>query len=69
MKKNMSNFDRTIRLVIAAALVGLFFGKVVGGTLGVIMLIVAGVFTLTSVISFCPLYTLIGFSTCSNPKK
>jgi hypothetical protein len=69
MKKNMGNLDRVIRLLIAAVLVGLIFTNVVEGTLGIILLVVAGVFTLTSFISFCPLYTLIGFSSCPNPKK
>ncbi len=64
MKKNMGNLDRVIRLVIAAVLVGLIFANVVEGTLAIILLVVAGVFTLTSFISFCPLYTLLGFSSC-----
>ncbi|MEI7736074.1 MAG: DUF2892 domain-containing protein [Ferruginibacter sp.] len=33
------------------------------------MLVVAGVFVLTSLISFCPLYTLIGLNTCSVKKQ
>ncbi len=64
MKKNMGNLDRVIRLVIAAVLVGLIYANVVEGTLAIILLVVAGVFTLTSFISFCPLYTLLGFSSC-----
>lgn len=64
MKKNMSSTDKTIRLVIAAVLVALFFTNVVTGTLGIILLGVAGVFTLTSLVSFCPLYTVLGISTC-----
>lgn len=69
MKKNMGNLDRVIRLVIAAVLVALIFAEVVTGALGVVLLVVAGVFTLTSFISFCPLYTLLGFSSCPTAKR
>jgi hypothetical protein len=69
MKKNMGNLDRVIRLVIAAVLVGLIFADLVEGTLAIILLVVAGVFTLTSFISFCPLYTLLGISSCPKAKR
>jgi hypothetical protein len=66
MKKNMGNLDRVIRLVIAAVLVGLIFADLVESTLAIILLVVAGVFTL---ISFCPLYTLLGISSCPKAKR
>lgn len=60
----MGNVDRIVR-VLAAVLIGyLYFAGIVSGTIGVALLVVAGVFVLTSVISFCPLYTLFGISTC-----
>jgi hypothetical protein len=55
--------DRAIRLVIAAALVLAYSKGIITGDLGIIGLVFAGVFTLTSLISFCPLYTLIGLNT------
>ena len=64
MKKNMGTFDKSIRLLIAIILVVLYFTKVISGTLGIIALIIAGVFILTSLLSFCPLYTVLGFNTC-----
>ncbi|MBC6994767.1 DUF2892 domain-containing protein [Neolewinella lacunae] len=69
MKKNMSSTDRIIRVIIAAVLIGLFFANVVVGTLGIILLVLAGVFLLTSTVSFCPLYTLFGISTCPAPER
>ena len=60
----MGSIDKIIRLVVAAVLVYLYYAGVVTGTLGVVLLIVAVVFTLTSVVSFCPLYTLMGIKTC-----
>ena len=64
MKKNMGNSDRVVRIILAAILVGLYFSEIVTGTLGIISLIVAGVFALTSLVSFCPLYTLFGIKPC-----
>jgi hypothetical protein len=69
MKKNMGTADRIIRLIISAIIAALYFTKVVSGTLGVVMIIVAVVFTLTSFISFCPLYSIFGISSCSTKKK
>ena len=69
MKKNMGNIDRIVRVVIAAIFVVLFFTNVVSGVLGFVLLGLAGVFVLTSLVSFCPLYTLVGLSTCPLEKK
>jgi len=69
MKKNMGNMDRIIRFVLAAVFAVLYFTGTVTGTLGIVLLILGGVFVLTSVISFCPLYTLIGLNTCPAKKK
>jgi len=65
MKKNMGNIDRTVRFIIAAVIAVLFFTNVITGTLGIVLLVLAGVFVLTSLISFCPLYAPFGLSTCS----
>ncbi|MDX1904097.1 MAG: DUF2892 domain-containing protein [Thermonemataceae bacterium] len=67
MKKNMGNIDRVIRTVLASVMIALFVAKVVTGTLGIILAVVAGVFLLTSVVGFCPLYAPLGLNTC--PKK
>lgn len=64
MKKNMGIADRVIRLIIAAVVGVLFFMDVIPGVLGVVLLVFAGIFVLTSFISFCPLYAPLGISTC-----
>jgi len=69
MNKNMSSADRIIRLIISAIMVTLYFTNVVGGTGGIILLVLSGVFTLTSIINFCPLYAVFGISTCSVKKQ
>ncbi|MBI2331276.1 MAG: DUF2892 domain-containing protein [Chloroflexi bacterium] len=63
MKRNMSNIDRVVRLVISTVFVYLYVSGVVSGALGVVLLVFAAVFTLTAVIAFCPLYAPFKFST------
>ncbi len=64
MRKNMGSADRLIRVIIAAIIGVLYFTNVITGTLGIVLLVLAGVFLLTSFISFCPLYAPFGLSTC-----
>jgi len=63
MKRNMSNTDRIVRLVISALFAYLYFGGIVTGTLGIVLLVLAGVFTLTAIVAFCPLYAPFKLST------
>lgn len=64
MKKNMGSIDKTVRIVLALVFVVLYVTNVVSGTLGIVLLVLAGIFVLTSLISFCPLYLPFGISTC-----
>lgn len=68
MKANMGGMDRTIRVIVAALAAILYFTGVISGTLGIVALVLAGVFLATSLISFCPLYTIFGMNTCSIKK-
>jgi len=63
MKPNMGSTDKIIRIAIAAVIALLFFLDVITDTLGVVLLIFAGVFVLTSLISFCPLYPVFKMDT------
>ena len=69
MKKNIGAADKMIRLVIAAIIAILFFLEVITGTLGLVLLIVAGALVLTSLFSFCGLYTLLDINTCHTRKS
>lgn len=69
MKKNMGSFDRIIRIAIAVLIGVLYFTGVITGTLGIVLLVAAIVFVLTGLISFCPLYPLLGISTCPKDTK
>ena len=64
MKKNMGSADRIIRTIIAIVVAFLYYNGTVSGTLGIVLLVVAGIFLLTSFVSFCPLYAPFGLSTC-----
>jgi hypothetical protein len=65
MKLNMGSADRIIRAIIAITLGVLYYYNVgfMTGTLGIVLLVVAAVFLLTSLVSFCPLYTIFGLNT------
>jgi len=68
MKKNMGNTDKAIRIILAIAFAGLYITKLVEGSLGLVLLTIGGVLLLTSTISFCPLYTLLGMNTTEKKK-
>ena len=68
MKSNMRSADKAIRIVLAIVFAGLYITKLVEGTVGLALLVLGGVFLLTSVISFCPLYTLLGMNTSEKKK-
>ncbi|MBL0072208.1 MAG: DUF2892 domain-containing protein [Bacteroidetes bacterium] len=60
----MGTADRIIRLILAAVFALLYFTGTVTGTFGIVLLVFAAVFVLTSLVSFCPLYPLVGLNTC-----
>ncbi len=63
MKRNMSNTDRIVRVVVAALFAYLYFSGTVAGTLGIVLVVLGAVFLLTAVVAFCPLYAPFKFST------
>ncbi len=69
MKQNMGNTDRIVRILAAIVIAVLYFTNTITGTLGYVLLGVASIFLLTSLISFCPLYSLLGMNTCQVKKK
>jgi hypothetical protein len=69
MKKNMGSADSVLRILVAFIIAGLYFAKLLSGTAAVILLIIAGVFILTSLLGYCPLYSLFGFSTRKKADK
>ena len=58
MKKNIGTIDKSLRILLGLAIIiiGVFYESWLG-LLGIIPI-------LTAFIGFCPLYSLIGISTC-----
>lgn len=69
MKKNIGSVDRIIRLVLAGLFVVLYFMDVVTGTFGIVLLVLAGIFVLTSLVSTCGLYLPFGINTTCPAKE
>jgi hypothetical protein len=63
MKKNMGAIDKLVRIIIAIAMASFYSANLISGTLAIVLLVLAGIFILTSFISFCPLYLIFGIST------
>ena len=63
MKTNVGTVDRVLRAAIGLALIALTLTGTIGvwGWIGVVPL-------LTAALGFCPLYTVLGFSSCPMKK-
>ncbi len=64
MKKNLGSADRLVRVAIGALIAVLYFTNVITGTLATVLLVAAGILVATSLVSFCPLYALLGINSC-----
>lgn len=69
MKKNMGTKDKILRTLVALIILILNYTGIVSGTLGIILLVLAGIFAITSFVSFCPLYLPFGLNTCEAKKE
>jgi len=63
MKANLGMTDKVVRILAAVAIGILYFMNVITGTTAIVLLVVAIIFVLTSLISFCPIYYLLGIKT------
>lgn len=62
----MGILDRVLRILIAVSIVILYYTHIISGTVAIVLLVVAGVFILTSFVSFCPLYYTFALRTNKN---
>ncbi len=69
MKSNVGTFDRIIRILVAAVIAILYFAHIISGTLAIILIILAGIFIVTSFIKFCPIYFALGLSSKKKEKN
>jgi hypothetical protein len=61
--RNEAGWDRTLRVLLGVALLWISWGGAVTGTPGAVLKIVGFVPLLTGLIGWCPLYSVLGFST------
>jgi hypothetical protein len=63
MKKNIGSIDRVIRLLVALAIIALYYTNQINGTVAIVLLGIAAIFIITSFISVCPIYLMFGLNT------
>ena len=63
MKQNMVTMDRIIRTSLALVVAILYFTDNLSGLAAIVLGIFAVIFLLTSLVGFCPLYTVLGIRT------
>lgn len=63
--QNEGRWDRVIRFVVGAVLVYVWYAALVTGLLATVLLVIGLVLLITSVIGWCPLYTVLGLRTRS----
>jgi hypothetical protein len=69
MKHNMGNADRLARALVAVVIAALYFNGNIHGVISYILLVIGGIFLVTSVAGSCPLYSLFGIRTCRTGKS
>jgi len=69
MKTNMGTLDRSIRTVIALVIAVLYFTGQMGGTVAIVLGIIAVAFLVTSSVGWCPMYLPFGLSTRKEGKS
>ena len=64
MTANVGSTDKVLRLVLAiAAVIGAYLAGM-SSLLGIVLLVVGAVLGVTAFTGFCPLYRVLGMSTC-----
>lgn len=69
MHTNESALDRVVRVVVAVAAVVAAAVVGFGSVLAWVLLAVAAIMLITAITGFCPLYRLVGISTCKVPAR
>jgi hypothetical protein len=64
MKSNVGTKDKIIRIAIAAFIGFLLYSDTISGTFGTVLFAAAVILAATSIVSFCPIYSVLGLSSC-----
>ncbi len=62
MKKNIGTTDKSIRVIVAIVIAVLYYTGTISGTLGIVLLVLAGILLLTILVNYCPLYPILGIN-------
>ena len=60
----MGSVDRIFRTALALLIIVLFFLNIITGLLATILILLSIIFLITSFVSFCPIYAVLGIKTC-----
>ena len=63
MNKNVGSIDRAIRAIAGIIAIALYVLGILGGTLGIVALVVGIVLLGTAIMGWCPPYALLGINT------
>ena len=63
MENNLSIPDKIIRISLAIVISVLLFSEVIPSNLALMVMVPAGIFLLTGIFGYCPLYTAFGIRT------
>ena len=69
MKKNVGKIDTWIRILIALLILVLYYFDIISGTVAIVLLVAGIVLLLTSLLGFCPLYSILKINTCKKELK
>ncbi|PSL19534.1 YgaP family membrane protein [Dyadobacter jiangsuensis] len=63
MKPNLGNTDKIVRVLVFLGALVLYFMEVTSGVFGITLIVIGAVLLLTSLLNYCPLYSILGIST------
>ncbi|GGH20760.1 hypothetical protein GCM10007423_01350 [Dyadobacter endophyticus] len=63
MKSNLENADKIVRVLVLLGALVLYFMEVTSGVFGIALIVIGSVLLLTSLLNYCPLYSVLGIST------
>jgi hypothetical protein len=69
MVKNMGSVDIAARIIAALVVAVLYFADQISGMVAIVLGVLAVIFILTSLMSFCPLYLPFRLSTVKKEAK
>lgn len=64
MTCNVGGKDKTVRIILGIALLGVAFLASVSSTIQIVLVVVAAIALVSAFVGFCPLNQMLGINTC-----